>query len=140
MMGGTTPANSAVIIGPDRLRQMDAQGIDVEVLSINPFWYAVDRDVARRLIRAQNEGLSELCAAHPDRFAALATVALQHPDLAAEQLEEGVRKLGLRGGSVGTNVGSEELASTRFDPFWADRKSTRLNSSHIQKSRMPSSA
>ena len=119
MMGGTTPANSAVIIGPDRLRQMDAQGIDVEVLSINPFWYAVDRDVARRLIRTQNEGLSELCKAYPDRFVALATVALQHPDLAAEQLEEGVRTLGLRGGSVGTNVGSEELASTRFDPFWA---------------------
>ena len=68
MMGGSPSANRALTIGPDRLRAMDAQGIDVEVLSINPFWYAVDRDVAARLIRAQNEGLAEICAANPDRF------------------------------------------------------------------------
>jgi aminocarboxymuconate-semialdehyde decarboxylase len=119
LMKGTTPANSPLIIGPERLRAMDAQGIDVEVLSINPFWYAVDRDVARALIRAQNEKMAEFCAKTPERFVGLATIALQHPDLAAEQLDEGVRKLGLRGVSVGTSVGNEELASPRFDPFWA---------------------
>ena len=119
MMGGATSANAALTIGPDRLQAMDAMGIDVEVLSINPFWYAVDRDVAPGLIRAQNEGLAAICAANPDRFAALATVSLQHPDLAAQQLDEGVTALGLRGGSVGASVGSEELASRRFDPFWA---------------------
>ena len=75
MMGGAPSANRALIIGPDRLREMDARGIDVEVLSINPFWYAVDRDLALRLIRAQNEGLAAVCATDPDRFVALATVA-----------------------------------------------------------------
>lgn len=119
MIGETTPANSPLIVGPNRLQRMDEEGIDVEVLSVNPFWYAVDRDLARKLIRTQNEKLAEVCAAHPDRFVGLATVALQHPDLAAEQLEEGVTKLGLRGGSIGSNVGSDELASPRFDPFWA---------------------
>ena len=119
MMGGVTSANRALTIGPDRLGAMDAMGIDVEVLSINPFWYGVDSDLAPRLIRAQNEGLAEICAANPDRFAALATASLQHPELAAGQLEEGVTELGLRGGSVGASVGSEELASRRFDPFWA---------------------
>ncbi len=119
MMGSAPSANRALTIGPDRLRAMDALGIDVEVLSINPFWYEVDRDLARRLVREQNEGLAEICAAYPDRFVALATVALQHPDLAAEQLEEGVQTLGLRGGSVGASIGGEELASPRFDPFWA---------------------
>jgi aminocarboxymuconate-semialdehyde decarboxylase len=119
IMGGTTPANSPLLIGPERLRQMDAQGIDVEVLSINPFWYGVDREVAGRLIPAQNEKLAALCGANPDRFVGLATVALQHPDLAAEQLEEAIRKFGLRGVSIGTEVGSEDLASPRFDPFWA---------------------
>ena len=39
----------------ERVRQMDAQGIDVEALSINPYWYTADRDLARRLIRVQNE-------------------------------------------------------------------------------------
>ena len=120
IMGDKTQPAASLIIGPDRLKAMDAQGIDVEVLSINPFWYGVaDRDVARKLIAAQNEKLAEVCAANRDRFVGLATVALQHPDLAAQQLEEGVKKLGLRGGSVGTNVGSEDLASPRFDPFWA---------------------
>ena len=119
MMGAGPAPNAALTIGPDRLRAMDGAGIDVEVLSINPFWYGVDRDLAPRLIRAQNEGLAAICAADPDRFAALATVSLQHPDLAAEQLEEGVTALGLNGASVGATVGSEELASRRFDPFWA---------------------
>ncbi len=119
MMGAGAGPNAALTIGPNRLQAMDAMGIDVEVLSINPFWYAVDRDLAPRLIRAQNEGLAAICAANPDRFVALATTSLQHPDLAAEQLDEGVTALGLRGGSVGASVGSEELASRRFDPFWA---------------------
>jgi len=119
MLGQTTPSNIPLVIGTDRLRQMDEQGIDVEVLSINPFWYAAGRDAAQRLIKMQNEKLAEFCAAHGDRFAGLATVALQHPDLAAEQLDEGVRKLGLRGGSVGDIVAGDELASPKFDPFWA---------------------
>jgi aminocarboxymuconate-semialdehyde decarboxylase len=66
----------------DRIRAMDEQGIDVEALSINPYWYTADRDVASKLIQLQNETLAEICAAQPDRFVAFATVALQHPDLA----------------------------------------------------------
>ena len=119
LMGQKTPAAGPLIMGMDRLRQMDAQGIDVEVLSINPFWYSAERDLARNLIAMQNEKLSAFCAAHSDRFAGLASVALQHPDLAAEQLEEGVKKLGLRGGSIGASAAGAELSSPRFDPFWA---------------------
>src|SRR5882724_12083967 len=104
---------------PDRLRAMDEQGIDVEALSINPYWYKADRDLARQLIRTQNEKLAEACAANPDRFVAFASVALQHPDLAAEQLEEGVKKYGLRGAGLGGSVDGEELSSPRFHPFWA---------------------
>src|SRR5262249_17504055 len=59
-----------------RLQKMDQQGIDVEVLSINPYWYATERDVAERLIRIQNEKLAELCAVNSERFTGLATVAL----------------------------------------------------------------
>jgi predicted TIM-barrel fold metal-dependent hydrolase len=108
-----------LMIGPDRLRVMDDQRIDVEALSINPFWYAAERDLARQIIQIQNEKLSALCSAYPDRFVAFATVALQHPDLAAQQLEDGVKKLGLRGAAIGGNVNGEELSSRKFDPFWA---------------------
>ena len=65
----------------ERLRAMDAQGVDMEVLSINPFWYRKDRDLAAEIVRVQNEKLAELCASHPDRFTAFASLALQFPDL-----------------------------------------------------------
>lgn len=103
----------------DRIRAMDAQGIDVEALSINPFWYRAERDVAAALIKIQNEKLAEFCAANEERFVAFATVALQHPELAVEQLVYGVKTLGLRGVSVGGSVNGEELASARFHPVWA---------------------
>jgi aminocarboxymuconate-semialdehyde decarboxylase len=103
----------------DRLRAMDEQGIDVEALSINPYWYKADRDVAKKLIQIQNEKLAEICAAQPERFVAFATVALQHPDLAVEQLEEGVKKYGLRGAGLGGSVDSRELSDPKFHPFWA---------------------
>jgi aminocarboxymuconate-semialdehyde decarboxylase len=110
--------NPQLFIGPDRLRIMDEQGIDVEALSINPFWYAADLELARKIIQIQNEKLSAMCAAYPGRFVAFASVALQHPDLAAQQLEDG-KKLGLRGAAIGGNVNGEEISSRRFDPFWA---------------------
>ena len=108
--------------GPDqlatRIAAMDAQGIDVEALSINPYWYKAGKDQSAELIRIQNETLVEFCAANPERFVAYATAALQHPELAAEQVEHAVKKLGFRGVSVGGSVAGEELANPRFHPFW----------------------
>jgi len=116
---GMKVAPQSLVMGEDRIRTMDEQGIDMAALSINPTWYKAERDLAQAVIKLQNEKLAELCAARPDRFVAFASVALQHPDLAAQQLEEGVKKLGLRGGSVGTNVNGEDLADPKFHPFWA---------------------
>src|SRR5712691_7123466 len=103
----------------ERIRAMDEQGIDVEALSINPYWYKADRDVASQLIKLQNEKLAEACAAHPDRFVAFATVALQHPDLAAQQLEDGVKRYGLRGAAIGGSVNGEKISDPKYHPFWA---------------------
>jgi len=102
-----------------RLQAMDEQGIDVEALSINPFWYGAARDVADEVITAQNERLAEFCASDPDRFVAFASVALQYPDLAAKQLADGVRRYGLRGAAIGGSVNGRELADDEFHPFWA---------------------
>ena len=120
---GRNMETQALIMGAtslqDRLRAMDRQGIDVEALSINPYWYTADRDVAKKLIQLQNERLAAFCAANPDRFVAFATIALQHPDLAVEQLEEGVKTYGLHGAGVGGSVDGRELADPKFHPFWA---------------------
>ena len=106
-------------VGSRRIGEMDEQGIDVEVLSINPTWYTAGRDVAAQVIKIQNQRLAEFCAANPDRFAAFASVALQFPDLAVQQLDDAVTQYGLRGAAVGGNVAGDEFADPRFHPFWA---------------------
>jgi aminocarboxymuconate-semialdehyde decarboxylase len=120
LLGITIPNNNPnLVIGQSRIDVMNRLGIDIEILSINPFWYQLDVDAARRLIDTQNLGLVDLCRRYPDRLRAMATVALQHPELAAEQLEHGIETLGFVGVSMGGSVAGEELGSTRFDPFWA---------------------
>ncbi|HYC44976.1 MAG TPA: amidohydrolase family protein [Burkholderiales bacterium] len=108
-----------VLEASERLAAMDGQGIDVEALSINPFWYGLERDRAAEIVRLNNDGLAEICASHPDRFVAFASVALQYPELAIEQLEHAVKKLGLRGVAVGGSVAGDEFADPKFHPFWA---------------------
>jgi len=102
-----------------RLAAMDAAGIDMECLSINMFWDRTERDVATKICQIQNEQLAELCAKHPDRFVAYASVALQYPDLAADQLEQGVKKGNLRGAAIGGSCAGKELSDPAFHPFWA---------------------
>src|SRR3989454_6663443 len=104
---------------PQRLVDMDAQGIDYQAINVNAWGYSADRALARDLIKLQNEKLSQWCARYPDRFAGMATVALQHPDLAADQLDEAVKKMGLRGAAIGGSVEGQELSDRKFDPFWA---------------------
>jgi aminocarboxymuconate-semialdehyde decarboxylase len=102
-----------------RLAYMDREGIDYQAINVNAWGYAADRALARDLIQLQNEKIAAAVAVHPDRFVGMATLALQHPDLAAEQLEQAVRKLGLRGAAIGGSVEGQELSDRRFDPFWA---------------------
>jgi aminocarboxymuconate-semialdehyde decarboxylase len=102
-----------------RLAAMDAQGVDVAVLSINPNWYDADRDLATRVIAIQNEAMASFCGAHVDRFAAFASAALQFPDLAAEQLERAMKQMGFRGVAIGGSVAGAELADPKFHPFFA---------------------
>jgi aminocarboxymuconate-semialdehyde decarboxylase len=120
LMGRALEAEALLMTNTEtRIRAMDEQGIDVEALSINPYWYTAERDVAQKLIQIQNETLAEICAAQRDRFVAFATVALQHPDLAVEQVEQGIKRYGLRGVSLGGSVEGVELSDPRFHPFWA---------------------
>jgi predicted TIM-barrel fold metal-dependent hydrolase len=107
------------IVVEQRLKEMDAMGIDMEVLSVNPFWYRKERDVAAQIVKVQNEKLAELCAAKPDRFAAFASLALQYPDLAVRQLDDAVRKQGLRGAAIGSNMLGEDFSDPKFHPVWA---------------------
>ena len=103
-----------------RLQQMDAHGIDVQAICINPNYnYGADRELADRIVQRQNEKIAEICTAHADRFVGLGAVALQHPDLAAEQMDHAVKKLNMRGFQIDSSVNGELLSAPKFDIFWA---------------------
>jgi predicted TIM-barrel fold metal-dependent hydrolase len=118
----TPPINNgqeAYLVIEQRLQAMDAQAIDMEVLSINPFWYSKDRDLAEKIVTIQNEKLAELVAANRDRFAGFASLTLQDPALAVQQLETAMKKQGLKGAAIGDQVAGDEFSNPKFDPVWA---------------------
>jgi aminocarboxymuconate-semialdehyde decarboxylase len=104
-----------------RLADMDATGIDVQALSISvgQYFHWAEPELAAKIVLLQNEKLTEVCAAHPDRFVPIGAVALQHPELAASQLDHAVKALGHRGVMITGNINGEEISNPRFHPFWA---------------------
>ena len=119
IMPPTLGAAEHFIVLEERLRDMDKMGIDMEILSINPFWYGTDRALAEKICQINNEKLSQLCALAPTRLGAFASVALQFPDLAVKQLEDAMGKYGLQGVAVGGSVLGEDFSHDRFHPFLA---------------------
>jgi aminocarboxymuconate-semialdehyde decarboxylase len=104
-----------------RLASMDATGIDVQALSISvgQYFHWADHDLAEKIVRVQNEKLAQVCATQPDRFVPIGAVALQHPELAASQLEYAVKELGHRGVMTTGSVDGMELSDPGLNPFWA---------------------
>lgn len=107
-----------------RLADMDAMGVDVQVVSPSPnqYYYGTDADLSEEIVRATNHNLAEIVANDPDRFLALGTVSLQEPRLAVEQAEEAVRKLGLKGIEISTIINDVDASDRRFEPFWQKMK------------------
>jgi aminocarboxymuconate-semialdehyde decarboxylase len=110
-----------------RLRDMDAMGVDIQVVSPSPsqYYYWADPDLSRELVRTQNEDIAAMCAKHPDRLRGLGNIALQHPDIAIEQLTHCIRELGFRGVEVSSMVNGIDLAAERFWPVWAKAQELR---------------
>ena len=102
-----------------RLAAMDAMGIDLQILSVNPFWYGKDRDVASAIVKLNNERLAEVSAAYPKRLNAFAALTVQFPDLAVQQLEDAVKKQGLRGAAIGGSVMGTDFSDPKFHSIWA---------------------
>jgi len=116
----TLPKFQVIGDATSRLEAMDKRGVDLQLLTINEYWwYAAEDALAADIVRAQDEGLADLCKQHPARFAAVTSPALQNPRAAADQLQYAVEKLGLKGASIGGSVRGESPTSPAWDPFWA---------------------
>jgi aminocarboxymuconate-semialdehyde decarboxylase len=104
-----------------RLREMDKQGVDIQVISTNypVTCYWMDPHKGLEAARVTNDTIAEFCAAKPDRFIGIGSMPLQDPIRAARELERCVRELGLRGAWINSNVRAKDLGEEVFRPFWA---------------------
>ena len=111
----------------DRLRQMDENGMEMMILSLNaPAVQAVPDPVAAdELARRANDFLAEQVARRPDRFQAFAALPMQDPDKAIQELERCMKQLNFRGALVNgfSQVGTADKVAyydaPQYEPFWA---------------------
>jgi predicted TIM-barrel fold metal-dependent hydrolase len=106
-------------VGQGRIADMDAAGIDIQVLSHGaPSVQRLDAELAVRLARGANDRLADTVRAHPDRFAAFAMLPTADPKAAADELERAVTRLGFKGAMVHGLTGSLFLDDKRFWPIF----------------------
>ncbi len=124
MLGGgkrTSFSTPKVRFTPEeRLRDMDAQGVEVQVISIHtPFFgYHLDPAQGRALARDVNDEIAAMVRQWPQRFAGLATLPVQDVKAAIEELERAVTGLGLKGAELDTVVNGENWDEPKFLPLF----------------------
>jgi aminocarboxymuconate-semialdehyde decarboxylase len=100
---------------------MDAAGIDVHAISVPPpMVYWAEPAKGLELCQLANDALSELADQEPDRILPVASVPLQSPELAIEELRRVVGDLGHKMVVIGSNIDGTELDDPRLEPFWAE--------------------
>jgi aminocarboxymuconate-semialdehyde decarboxylase len=104
----------------ERIADMDAQGVDVQVVSIHtPFFgYHLDAAQGRALAREVNDEIAAMTRQWPRRFAGLGTLPVQDVTAAIDELERAVTVLGLKGAELDTVVNGENWDEPRFLPLF----------------------
>ncbi|MFE0719443.1 amidohydrolase family protein [Streptomyces rochei] len=103
-----------------RLASMDAQGIDVQLVSPSPshYHYWADEATAEKVYRLANEATAAHCAQAPDRLRGLGLVPLQHPDHLVRALDHALEQ-GLDGVEISSHAPGRELSDPAYEPFWS---------------------
>ncbi|MGW5863523.1 amidohydrolase family protein [Streptomyces sp. NPDC055239] len=114
-----------------RLAAMDAQGVDVQLVSPSPshYHYWADAETAEKVYRLANEATAAHCSAAPARLKGLGLAPLQHPEQAPQALEHALEQ-GLLGIEISSHApGSEpreprELSDPAYEPLWTRAEET----------------
>lgn len=118
MVGARIPKLTSV---PQRLADMDAQGVDVQWVSASPnhFYPWAPEGLAVWASNEANRLVADHVAQAPDRLIGLGLVPLQHPERIVECLDDAVLGRGLAGVEISSFAGDVELSDERLEPFWA---------------------
>ena len=115
-----------VNLGEGRLQDMDETGMDMHVISLtSPGVQVFDGEVAAELAQDANDHLANAVRAHPSRFAGLAAIAPQLPEVAAQELERAIDQLGLCGVIINSHTKGEYLDDTKYWPILEAAESLR---------------
>ncbi|MER6127982.1 amidohydrolase family protein [Streptomyces sp. NPDC001795] len=108
-----------------RLAAMDAQGVDVQLVSPSPshYHYWADEETAEKVYRLANEATAAHCSAAPGRLRGLGLVPLQHPGQAVRALEHALDQ-GLLGVEFSSHAPGRELSDAAYEPFWSRAEQT----------------
>ncbi len=124
-------------LGEGRIQKMDAAGIDMQVLSlVTPGVNILDADTSTAMARKVNDTIASVINKYPTRFVALASIACQDPQAAANELERAVRELGLKGACIDSHVNGEYLDNKKYWPIF--KKAEQLDSPIYIHPRLPS--
>ena len=107
---------------PLRLTEMDATGVDIQVISpsiMQQCTYQMEPEEAIEMDRLGNDRVAEAVAQHPDRLVGLGSLPLHEVALSTAELERCVRDLNLRGVIISSHINGVELGDARLRPFWA---------------------
>ncbi|MFD6532144.1 amidohydrolase family protein [Streptomyces sp. NPDC060184] len=108
-----------------RLAAMDAQGVDVQLVSPSPshYHYWADEETAEEVYRLANEATAKHCSAAPDRLRGLGLVPLQHPERTVDALDHALAQ-GLLGVEISSHAPGRELSDPAYEPFWTRAEET----------------
>ena len=102
----------------ERLRDMDANGVDLHLLSLTaPGVQLFDADTATELATVANDHLAAVIGRHPTRFAGLGSFAPHSPKRAVREMERCVHQLGLNGFVVNSHTNNEYLDDPKYWPI-----------------------
>ncbi|MCM3452425.1 amidohydrolase [Heyndrickxia oleronia] len=103
-----------------RIKDMDAEGVDIQVLSPIPvtFSYWAEPEAAEEMSQIQNDFIAETVKQYPNRFIGLGTVPLQDIEASIKEMDRCIHKLGLKGIEIGSNINGKNLDDPSFTAFF----------------------